>query len=197
MNSSSFFFVVAAFFLQTASAFASPWNLPLDLSDENTAVTFEVDSTWHLVHGRTSGVAGSIQLNNEQDSSSITGEVRIPVASFETASSRRDEKLRSVMESTKFSEVVYTISSAEPKCTPTTVLATAICPIEVKGSLSIHGVTLPWNIPATLRLVGDQYEFKGSSSLRWPEFGVEDPSIFVAKLDPKVKIIISVRWRKN
>ena len=47
------------------------WNLPVELTDKNTTVKFEVDSTWHMVHGTTAHISGNAKLLKPEDPSSV------------------------------------------------------------------------------------------------------------------------------
>jgi hypothetical protein len=99
-------------------AAADSWNLPQELNDQNTQVTFAVDSTWHMVHGVTSGLAGKVWLADPKNQASLKAEIRIPVARFNTDNASRDERLREVMAAKEYQEVVLRLNSG-PDCSIT------------------------------------------------------------------------------
>ena len=191
----AFAFLLCCFICIAIPALADSLNFPLDLNDNNTAIRFEVDSTWHLVKGKTSGVQGNIRLDDPSVLSSVRGEIRVPVASFDTDSSRRDKRMREVMAADNYTHVIFSIASAELSCTPESLQSSKPCNITLHGDLSIRGQSRPWNIPTTLTSSEGAYFLHGEAKLRWADFGVEDPSIIVAKLNAEVKVIIDARWK--
>ncbi len=184
-------------YLLPVSAGADQWNFPLKINDKNTTIRFEVDSTWHVVEGKTANVGGSIQLADPSDPASVRGEIRVPVSSFDTDNSSRNKKLREVMAAEKYPHVVYSITSANVICNDEATPGSKHCGVMLNGDLTIRGRTRPWSIAATIRSAPDGAALHGEGKLKWPDFGVEDPSIFIAKLDPEVKILVDVHWNPH
>ncbi len=177
----------------TASSQHWEWEIPQQLSDSNTEVTFEVDSTWHLVKGTTSAVDGRIWLADSHDPLSIRATVRFPVKEFVTGSESRDERMREVMDSERFPYVTLAVDSFKPHCAPETLTSAAPCSVTLGAHLSIRGNARPLSLAAVLRQESGIVTLSGSTRFLWADFGVEDPSILVAKLDPEVVISYSVR----
>lgn len=180
-----------------STAFAQPsvknWYLPLEINDLNTQVRFEVDSTWHLVKGSTGNVSGEAHLADENDPRSISASLSIPVASFDTDNSSRDEELRGVMFAEKYPAVVFSATKLKGDCTPALVLRDGKCEDSLIGELQIAAKKESIELPITiLRTEGDRFRVEGKFPLRWADYGVEDPSIFIARLKPVVTIFFSV-----
>lgn len=173
------------------SGMAENWNLPTGLGDENLTVKFEVDSTWHLVEGSTKGVSGRAWLEGGTGLDAVRAEVTLPVAQFETGSRSRDSKMRKVMHADRFPNVHFKAQRVNSSCPDP--MTSDPCPIELAGEISISGVTAPVTFPATIVKDGRVFTISGAQSLRWEEFGIEDPSILVAKLDPQVKILFVLK----
>lgn len=173
--------------LSAQRASASPWNLPAGLDDKNSTVTFEVDSTWHRVEGKAPGVAGELHLLDEKDPSSVRGTVSVLVERFDTDSSRRDSRLREVMAATEFPKVTYTIEKVALGCA--TPESSATCSVRSEGSLEIRGATRPFQMSGEItKAENGGYLLRLGGALRWEEFGVEDPSILIAKLAKDVAV---------
>ncbi len=170
---------------------------PIVLDDKNTTITFEVDSTWHLVHGNTSGVNGRLSLANPNDPSSVQGTISLPVDRFDTDSSRRDARMREVMGSNQFPDVKFSISSAEMNCDWSRWREENICPIRIHGMLSIRDQSRAWLLSGKLSLTHGEYSLDATGKLSWPDFGVTDPSILVARLNPEVAISIRSTWQEK
>lgn len=202
MKYTSFVKVVLVSALFPALLFAeskvSNWNLPVELNDQNTTVKFEVDSTWHKVHGKTSGVHGSATLKKQDDPSSVAVQISIPVAQFDTDSSKRDKELREVMFASEYTEVKFVSTSLGKKCTPGIVLRDSSCEDLLKGKLTIVNTTSDVEIPVTVTVDKDKnFTVSGEFSIRWAEYGVEDPSILIAKVDPVATISFEVQLDKK
>ena len=168
-------------------ALADSWNLPQKLSDKNTTIDFEVDTTWHLVEGKTKGLQGEVSLSDPKDPNSITATLTLPVNKFDTDNSDRDEEMRAAMAEDKFPAVTLKIDRAKEICT-TEVAQQKGCKALLEGSLSIRGVTRSLTLPVKINYKANKYIIAGTFTFPWASFGVEDPSIFVAKVYPDVTI---------
>ena len=178
--------------VQNAAAL-STWILPLDVTDDNTRVSFEVDSTWHLIKGKTSGLTGRVWLEDEKDPLSIRAEISFPVAKFDTGSSARDREMRTVMAANEFPSVHVNVLRAARDCPPDKVSADAPCESTMHGTLSIRGTTREVTLPYVIRRNAGGFEVSGLFPFAWAAFGVEDPSILIAKLDPTVTVKFAVQ----
>ncbi len=166
---------------------AQVWELPLELNDRNTTVQFEVDSTWHLVHGETSGISGRCWLEEPGNPFSVRAEIHFPVARFDTASESRDERMREVMGAESFPEVRLMVHSFSSKCREADFLGRN-CPGELGASLTIRDVSQSLTLPIELVRSEQGFTLSGETHLTWSEFGVEDPSILIARLAPQVVV---------
>ncbi len=172
-------------------ASAQSWSLPAQLNDLNTAVSFEVDSTWHLVQGTTSNVTGSVRQQDPADPLSIEVDLTIPVASFDTDWDARDEKLTVVMAAEQFAQVHFRSTRLSADCHPLKVKNDGRCSGFLQGFLTIRDVTLPVSLPVEIVRSGNSDTITGKLTLQWADYHVEDPSILIAKLDPTVTIAYS------
>lgn len=189
-----FFFLLVVFLSAIPAAFAQPqlWRLPLALDDSNTHVTFTLDSTWHEVQGTTKDVRGKAWLANGLDPTSVLAEVEFPVASFDTDNTSRDERMREVLESNSFPSVklqIHKVLGLEEVVAGSVSLdAQHPLPVVLEVSLSIKDVTQKFQIKAEISAEANRYSLKGETKIRWDSFGVEDPSILVARLHKEMLI---------
>lgn len=171
----------------------SGWFLPRKLSDQNTEVRFEVDSTWHLVEGTVTNFTGEAHLEDPTDPTSVTLQLRFSVSNFDTKNSMRDRKMKRVMAAQQFPFVYFKAQGLTKKCTPALVLRDGSCSDSLTGELTILStkktVTLPISIKTAEK---DSFFVKGEASFRWEEYGVKDPSILIARLDPVVTVFFEV-----
>ncbi len=170
----------------------SPWFLPIELNDNNTKISFEVDSTWHRIHGKTSGIHGRLWLEESNDPGSIRGTISIPVGQFDTNNSSRDSRLREVMKAEKFSEVTFSLNSVENICSPQSLIGDDSCLGNATGSLSIedHKELVPVNFSVSRSPTG--FVIIGTAIFSWRSYPIVDPSILIAKLDDQVTISFTV-----
>ena len=190
MNRTTALFLFSLWLMQATSAFGDPavWIAPQDLGDNNTTVSFEVDSTWHLVEGTTSRVTGKVWLLNPEDPLSIQAEIHVPVVKFDTHNSMRDDKMRDVMAAAKFPEVIIRTNAVKGDCSPQTVETKGFCDGALLGSLTIRDVTQEVTLPYTIKREHDSFVISGKYSFEWAKYHVEDPSILIAKLSPVVSV---------
>ena len=182
---------IAAYF-GVATAQAQSWNLPAELNDSNTKVTFQVDSTWHLIHGTTKKLSGRAWLENENDPASVRARLAIPVNAFNTDNSSRDSRMKEVLQAEKHAEVLLELLSLGEGCSPTALEALPECSAKGHAKLSIRGITRELDLPLRVKRIGEGYEISGKAKIEWPEYGVEDPSILVARLAKTVEVHYSV-----
>lgn len=157
------------------------------LNDDTTQVSFEVDTTWHTVEGKTSGITGRIWREPTDGAGGIRAEVHIPVAKFDTDNASRDEELRSVMDAAHFAEVLLQINSVDPACHPG-ALVDGGCDGVAQGALTIRGVAREIRLPCHLDKGPQGAKLSGQLSFEWGAFGVEDPSIIIAKVHKDVLV---------
>jgi len=170
------------------TAHAETWDLPIQLHDNNTKVTFVVDSTWHTVEGIAKSIAGQVHLRDLKDPLSVVVDLRVPVALFDTDSDLRDDRLQEVMLAKAFPEVRFVSTRLSPECEPSIVTRDGSCRGTLRGALTIRDVTKEVSLPISIRDTASGYRMDGSLAIRWEDFHVEDPSILIAKLDPVVTI---------
>jgi polyisoprenoid-binding protein YceI len=184
------FLSVFTFFwvLSSDAAHSETWDVPTELSDKNTSVTFVVDSTWHTVHGTTKNIAGKVYLRDPKDPLSVVVDLGVPVTLFDTDSDLRDDRLKEVMAAETFPIVSFVSTRLSQECNPSVVTRDGNCRGTLRGSLTIRDVTKEVSLPTVIRDTANGYRVEGSLAIRWEDFHVEDPSILIAKLDPVVTI---------
>lgn len=168
------------------------WKLPQNLSDTNTTVRFYLDSTWHNLHGSSSGISGRAWLENAEDPLSLRATLNFPVTRLTTGGEMRDERMREVMDSNHHRYVTLAIDFFEPKCPTISLMHGEPCPTELKARLSIRGNERAIVLPGILTRTRDSVSLSGEVTFSWLDFGVEDPSILIAKLEPTMKAAYTV-----
>ena len=178
---------------------ASPnyWNLPSAVSDSNVKVDFEVDTTWHTVHGSTKGISGMVWLADVNDYRSIRAEIHIPVDKFNTSNGSRDRELRKIMDSSIVPEVTFNATGTLSICNPRDLDDGKTCSGLLNGNLKIRYITREIRLPVKLLKDIDGYHISGEIPFSWKAFEVEDPSILVARVSDTVRVKFDCILRKS
>ncbi len=158
------------------------------LDDTNTRISFEVDTTWHLVKGKTNGITGRLWRETPGDDASIRAEIKIPVASFDTDSESRDKELRSSMAAEQFPNVSLNVEQIDRACMPASLGSSESCAGQMTASLTIRDVRKELKLPYQLKKGPKGLEVSGSVAFEWLAFHVKDPSILIARVHKEVLV---------
>ena len=116
---------------------------------------------------------------------------------FDTDNSKRDRRMREVMSAEKFKNVTFKSSGLKQACTPGVVMRDKLCSDILVGDLTILAKTKKVEIPVFIKYVDkNTFSVEGELHLRWAEYGIEDPSIFIARLNPVVTVFFKVQLNK-
>jgi polyisoprenoid-binding protein YceI len=132
-----------------------------------------------------------VWLADPTDFLSLRGNVSLPVDRFATGGESRDTKMKEVMHADTHPEVTFQLDGVTE--------GGARCPVEehecaytASGSLTISGHTEQVKFPLRVRPTSAVYEATAELDLKWADYGVEDPSILIATLDPIVHVSVRV-----
>jgi len=178
--------------LKVFSPTKGPWGLPVEVSPEMVEVTFEVDTTLHLVQGRVRRIEGRVWLADEADSTSIRADIRFPIAGFFTGNDNRDGKIQKVMHAARFPAVHLKVEHTAGVCAPESITPAGVCQATLLGTLSMSGQGRQVSLPIAISRLGQGWRITGGTTLRWPDFGIDDPSTFLAKVEEEVRLSFSL-----
>jgi polyisoprenoid-binding protein YceI len=127
--------------------------------------------------GRTSDVTGSITLESDGTTTSLTaGTLTLDTTTIASNESRRDNRLRSEgLQTDTFPTASFTITA--PAEIPATALAGTATDVTLVGDLTLHGVTKSVSIPAQAQLVDGTIQVAGSISFPLSDFDIVAPNI--------------------
>ena len=171
------------------------WKVPETLNDSNTKIYFDVDSTWHIVHGKLSGITGTIAPLDPATPLSVTAELHFPIQGISTGFSLRDDSLHEHFESETYPEATLTILGSNGTCTVTS-LEGQVCKVTLDSELTIHGTTKKLELPATIVPAFGGALLSGSVEFDWQTFGIKDPSMSISTVKPMVSVYYSVRLKE-
>jgi len=154
----------------------------LALSPHDTAITFELDSTLHRVHGSARLLAGSLHF--DPAGGAVRGSIAIDAASLDTGNGLRDAQMHGkVLESERYPRIEFV-----PDLLAVEESGASRARIALAGALRMHGGEWPLTVPAEVSLEGDGVRVKGSFRIPYVDWGMRDMSNFLLSVDREVLV---------
>jgi polyisoprenoid-binding protein YceI len=173
--------VLGAGAAQTSTISAPAKELVLALDAGQSKVHFTLGTTLHTVHGTFALKRGTLRLAADGKAS---GEIVADAVSGESGDSGRDKKMhKDVLESARFTEVIFHLSRAEG-----TISAKGPATAQLHGALELHGGSHELTVPVTGEISGDRWHGTGAFKIPYVEWGLKSPSNFFLKADPVVDV---------
>src|SRR5262245_34599123 len=145
----------------------------LKIDAASARVGFDLGATMHTVHGKAGEVQGTVSIVSGSDAGLVLGgRITIPVRALATGNDRRDEKMRGEsLDAAKHPDITFVPKTLDKG------LRT------LSGDLAIRGVSKSVTIPVTVETAGDRVKVDGKLDVRWADYGVPDPSVFVLRVE--------------
>jgi polyisoprenoid-binding protein YceI len=161
----------------------------LTLEPESTSVSFTLGATMHTVHGTMAMARGDVRF--AEVPGPATGEVVLDATSAETGNAKRDRKMhKEVLESATHPEIVLTVARIDGVL-PSTGDGT----LTLHGRLSLHGDEHKIALELQVAVAGGDVQATGAFRVPYVEWGLDDPSAFVLRVDKHVDVTIDARGR--
>jgi polyisoprenoid-binding protein YceI len=127
--------------------------------------------------GRTSDVSGSITIESDGATTTLTGgTLTVDTTTIASDESRRDNRLRTEgLETDTFPTATFVIT--EPVEIPAAAAAGTATDVPLTGELTLHGVTRPVTIPVQARLVDGIIQVAGSITFPLADFEIVAPNV--------------------
>lgn len=127
--------------------------------------------------GRTSDVVGSITLESDGTTTTLTGgTLTVDTTTIASDEGRRDNRLRTEgLQTDSFPTASFTITS--PVEVPAAALGGAASDVTLTGDLTLHGVTRSVSIPAQAQLVNGTIQVAGSITFPLADFDITAPNV--------------------
>jgi polyisoprenoid-binding protein YceI len=154
----------------------------LALSPERTAITFELDSTLHRVHGTARLLPSTLRF--EPAGGAVSGSISIDATSLDTGNRLRDGQMHGKMlESERYPHIEFV-----PDALVVEERAASRARIALDGRLRIHGGEFPLTVPAEVSAEGDGLRVVGSFRIPYVDWGMRDMSNFLLSVDREVLV---------
>ena len=160
----------------------------------HSTIAWELPATLHTVHGAVPDFSGSVELETgPQGEHAARGRVSVRAGNMRTGNDSRDKTMREkVLEVDRFPEIVFELDRAEIDWSR----LSGDRPVEatVAGRLTVHGKTLPLEVPVTVEPSSEVVTLSGSFPLRWKSgYGLYDPSFALVTVREPLKVTFRLR----
>jgi len=125
----------------------------------------------------TKNILASLSMDR-QETTTLKGKVSVSLASLLSDNSKRDSHMQEVLESNKFPNAAYYITSVE----------SANGKYKINGMLDLHNVKKNITFSAEIVNDGNNVNLKIHGSFLMSEFGIEPPKLLFLKVRDKVDI---------
>lgn len=163
------------------------------LDPAGSTLFWELPATLHTVHGTVPEPDGSIQAAPGPEGSwSVRGRVTVRAASMRTGHDSRDRTMREkVLETQRFPLIVFDVTKVTGDLSR---LATQEpFTVNLEGELTIHGKSLPLELPVRVEVSGGAVLLSGSFPLRWKQYGLSDPSFAFVRVREPLRVTFRLR----
>lgn len=151
-----------------------------------TQVTFTLGATMHTVHGLFKLKNGEIRFNPSTGNAS--GSVVVDATSANTDNASRDQKMhRQVLESAKFSEIIF-----NPDHVTGSIAPQGISAVELSGRFQLLGQEHPMTLAVTVEpgASGNLWHVSTKFAVPYEQWGLKNPSTFVLRVRNTVDLEI-------
>jgi polyisoprenoid-binding protein YceI len=155
-----------------------------------SAIAAPAESPLHgtLIYASTSPMAGWTGTNTsvsgtatwDSQSGKVTAEVTVDLAEWKSGSALREKHTLIMFETDHFPKAIFSVTGTAGDAAHTN--------LTLKGTLDLHGVKRPLEIPGTLKMDKDRIAFSGDFVLHITEWGMKRPSLLGATVDDLVKV---------
>jgi len=161
--------------------------LVLTLQPDKCQIHFTLDSTLHTVHGEMALDEGSITF--DPTTGVANGKIVIDATRTVTGNGKRDHKMHAeVLESARFPSIVFSVSAVQGR-----LEQEGASELQLSGTVSVHGASHAVSFPAHVVRTGDQISATATVTVPFVEWGMQDPSVFVFRVDKQVLVDLEVR----
>jgi len=152
------------------------------VNPDASEVAFSLGGNFHHVNGVFHVQSGTIEFDRSLQT--ISGTVLVGAASGNSGEASRDKKMNSdVLETTRFAEITFAAKSYQG-----TIAASGDSTIQVTGIFTLHGTAHDLTVPMKIHIEGGKLTATTQFAVPYVQWGLKDPSIFIAKVAKEVNI---------
>lgn len=176
--------ILTALLLAASAAVATAAELHIELDPEATSISFTLGATLHTVEGRVSLASGSLDLDPE--SGAVSGEIVVDATSADTGNDSRDEDMHTkVLMSDTYPRIVV-----RPERLAGEVAEQGTSQVKLTGRMELAGTSHEITVPLDVTVDGDSFSATAEFTVPYVEWGLEDPSKFLLRVDKVVDVTV-------
>lgn len=191
----------------------NPKSPTIDVADSMGESLSDISGTWRVANGsyagyrvdevlrgvgttvvgRTQQVAGELTVN---DTTVSAANISIDMASVATNISARDNYFRSdTMHTSEYPNAAFELTTPIQVSTP--LIAGEKKSFEVKGKLTIHGVTRDVTTQLEMGFDGKNVQIAGSIPITFADYGVKAPDLGFVTVEPNGHIELLIKFEQS
>ncbi|MGO9968943.1 MAG: YceI family protein [Bryobacteraceae bacterium] len=175
----------AVLFAGSLAAQETAWQLDA----AQTKVEYTLGDVLHTVHGAFTIKRGDLRFDPE--SGKASGDMVVDAKSGNSGNSTRDRKMnREILESDKYSEIVFRPDRIQGKVSPQ-----GVSQVEVHGTFEIHGAGHEITMSMQVEPVNGEFKAATQFNVPYQKWGMKNPSTLFLRVDDKVAITIHAVWK--
>ena len=166
---------------------APPRVLSYRFVPEKSKISFELPTTFHLVHGTIGSWSGTAGID-PRNPGALRSRIVFRSDSLQTGNARRDAVMRDrVLEAAQFPEIVFegkgykgNLAGFAPGATLT---------VELGGDVVIHGVSKPLQASVQCAVLDDHILIAGAIPIHWKQYGLHNASTLFNRVQDPLTVI--------
>jgi polyisoprenoid-binding protein YceI len=161
-----------------------------EISPERSHLWIDARSNVHPIHTGTDGLEGYVELELASDghvdvSAAPEGKLSLAVDKLSSGNRLEDRELYKRIDSRRYPTIVGVLNSVEPSSDDGIY--------RVSGDITFRGVSRPHEDLMNIRSVDEEtVQLDGQSRFDIREFGMQPPSLLMAKVEPEVDIRVEI-----
>ncbi len=159
----------------------------LGIDPAQSKVRWTLGSTVHAVHGTFAFKKGNLQL--DMSTGKARGEIIVEATSGNSGNDSRDKKMhKEVLESGKYTEVIFRPDRVEGQITPRGIFT-----VQVHGFFDLHGSQHELTVPVQAELSEDHWTGSAKFNVPFIDWGLKNPSNFFLRVNHTVEIELELK----
>ncbi len=165
---------------------ASAQHQTFTVNPNTSQIAFALGGNMHHVDGTFHVQSGTI--NFDRTAQTISGSVVVSAVSGDSGDKNRDKKMHNDV----LDVAHYTDISFVPKSYQGTITAIGDSTIQVSGVFTLHGTPHDLTVPMQIHIEGSALRAKTHFTVPYVQWGLKDPSIFIAKVAKEVDLDLTL-----
>jgi polyisoprenoid-binding protein YceI len=172
---------------QHAAPQSSQTGLAFEINPAQSKVHWTLGTTLHTVHGTFVLKKGVLQIDTS--TGKAAGEIVVDATSGKSDNDSRDKKMhKDVLESARFTDIIFRPDRVEGKVTPQGDSA-----VQIHGVFLLHGKEHEFTVPLQAALIADHWTGNAKFTIPFIDWGLKNPSTWFSKVEHAVTVELELK----